>query len=49
MVGRITVVKPLSRVLMPVISVTDVMTTVVVLFEETVAVLSRLCEVAWSS
>ena len=40
MVGRITVVKPLSNVLIPVTNVTDAITTAVVPFEVAVVVLS---------
>lgn len=41
MVGKVTVVKPLSSVLMPVIRVTDAMTIAVVAFDVVVKVLSR--------
>lgn len=41
MVGKMTVVKPLSKVLMPVIRVTDAITIAVVAFEVVVAVRSR--------
>jgi len=40
-VGRVTVVKPLSSVLMAVIKVTDAITIAVVAFEVVVGVLSR--------
>jgi hypothetical protein len=42
-VGRATVVKPLSNVEMAVIRVTEVMITAVLDFDVTVSVLSRLC------
>lgn len=41
MVGRVTVVKPLSSVLIPVIRVTDAITIAVVAFEVVVGALSR--------
>ena len=43
-VGKITVVKPLSNVLMPVIRVTDAITIAVVDFEVFVKVLSSPCK-----
>lgn len=47
-VGKMTVVKPLSSVLMPVMRVTDAMTIAVVAFEVFASSLSSTCEVDWS-
>lgn len=47
-VGKITVVNPFSRALMAVMSVTDVMTTAVVLLEVVIDTLSRGATVVWS-